>query len=68
MDVLDGKVATCHFRNRFLSFSGFFPMTGRVLPDLDRARWGDGFICPHCQGKPGELFRIATRPGVLARP
>jgi len=23
---------TCHFRNRFLSFSGFFPMTGRVLP------------------------------------
>src|SRR5271165_7608946 len=32
---------------------------------LEKARWGDGFVCPHC-GVTGEPFRIATRPGVLA--
>lgn len=43
----------------------------RLLPDeaacaayLERARWGDGFVCPHC-ATPGEPYRYATRPGVL---
>ena len=31
---------------------------------LGRARWPDGFVCPHC-GQIAEPFRIVTRPGVL---
>src|SRR5208282_1682685 len=31
---------------------------------LEKARWVDGFVCPHC-GVTGEPFRIATRPGML---
>ena len=30
---------------------------------MEKARWGDGFVCPHCHAA-GDL-RIATRPGVL---
>src|SRR6202521_635375 len=31
---------------------------------LGRARWPNGFVCPHC-GHIAEPFRIVTRPGVL---
>ena len=31
---------------------------------MEKARWGDGFVCPHCHAA-GDPFRIATRPGVL---
>ena len=31
---------------------------------LEKARWSDGFVCPHCQAA-GEPFRFANRPGVL---
>ncbi len=62
MDVLD---------RTDLPFPQSLPEFQRLLPDdaacaayLERARWGDGFVCPHC-GVVGEPFRIATRPGVL---
>src|SRR5476649_1521637 len=54
-----------------LPFPKSLPEFQRLLPDdaacaayLEKARWGDGFVCPHC-GVTGEPFRIATRPGVL---
>ena len=31
---------------------------------MAKARWSDGFVCPHCQAA-GEPFRFANRPGVL---
>ena len=31
---------------------------------LEKARWGDGFACPHC-GTAGEPFHFENRPGVL---
>ena len=31
---------------------------------LEKARWSDGFVCPHCQAA-GEPFRFANRHGVL---
>ena len=55
-----------------LSFPQSLPEFQRLFPDdaacaeyLEKARWGDGFVCPHC-GVTGEPFRIATRPGVGA--
>ena len=55
-----------------LPFPRSLPEFQRLLPDdaacaeyLEKARWGDGFVCPHC-GATGKPFRIATRPGVLA--
>jgi hypothetical protein len=54
-----------------LPFAQSLPEFQRLFPDdaacaayLEKARWGDGFVCPHC-GVTGEPFRIATRPGVL---
>ena len=32
--------------------------------NLEKARWGDGFACPHC-GTAGEPFHFENRPGVL---
>ena len=46
-------------------FQWLFPDDKTCAAYLERARWGDGFTCPHCQ-EAGEPFRIATRPGVLA--
>src|ERR1700681_4811361 len=55
-----------------LPFPQSLPEFQRLFPDdaacseyLERSRWGEGFVCPHC-GVTGEPFRIATRPGVLA--
>ena len=52
-----------------LSFPQSLPEFQRLFPDdaacaeyLEKARWGDGFVCPRC-GVTGEPFRIATRPG-----
>lgn len=54
-----------------LLFPGSLPEFQRLFPDevacaayLERARWSDGFICPHC-GTPGEPYRFANRAGVL---
>lgn len=29
---------------------------------LEKVRWGDGFVCPHC-GVTGAPFRVSIRPG-----
>ena len=54
-----------------LSFLRSLPEFQRLFPDdtacaayLEKARWGDGFVCPHCQTA-GEPFRFTSRPGVL---
>ena len=54
-----------------LSFPRSLPEFQRLFPDdaacaayLEKARWGDGFVCPHCQTA-AEPFRFTSRPGVL---
>ena len=54
-----------------LPFPGFLPEFQRLFPDetacaayLERARWRNGFVCPHCETT-GEPYRYATRPAVL---
>jgi hypothetical protein len=54
-----------------LSFPRSLPEFQRLFPDnaacaayLEKARWCDGFLCPHCQSA-GVPFRFANRPGVL---
>ena len=41
-----------------------FPDDAACAAYLEKARWSDGFVCPHCQAA-GEPFRFANRPGVL---
>lgn len=45
-------------------FQELFPDDAACAAYLERARWADGFSCPHC-GVVGEPFRIANRPGIL---
>src|SRR5271166_6352915 len=45
-------------------FQQLFPDDAACAAYLGRARWPDGFVCPHC-GLIAEPFRIVTRPGVL---
>ena len=40
------SVTTCPFRGRFQSFSSFFPMKPKCAAYMEKARWGDGFVCP----------------------
>lgn len=54
-----------------LPFPRSLPEFQRLFPDeaacasyLECARWGSGFVCPHC-GTTGEPYRYANRPGVL---
>ena len=51
-----------------LRFPQSLPEFQRLFPAcaayLEKARWSDGFVCPHCQAA-GEPFRFANRPGVL---
>ena len=54
-----------------LRFPQSLPEFQRLFPDdaacagyLEKARWSDGFVCPHCQAA-GEPFRFANRLGVL---
>ena len=54
-----------------LRFPQSLPEFQRLFPDdaacaayLEKARWSDGFVCPHCQAA-GDPFRFANRPGVL---
>ena len=58
-------------RHAALPFPRSLPEFQRLFPDdaacaeyLEKLRWGDDFVRPHC-GVTGEPFRIATRPGVL---
>ena len=45
-------------------FQQLFPDEAKCAAYMEKARWGDGFVCPHCHAA-GDPFRIATRPGVL---
>jgi hypothetical protein len=54
-----------------LPFPESLPQFQRFVPDdaacaayLEKARWAEGFACPHC-GLVGEPFRFANRPAVL---
>ena len=55
-----------HSRIRYPSSSDFSPMMrpAFLAAYLEKARWGDGFACPHC-GTAGEPFHFENRPGVL---
>jgi len=57
-------VAIFGFHNRYPSSSDFSPTMRACAAYLEKARWSDGFVCPHCQAA-GEPFRFANRPGVL---
>ena len=62
MDVLDRT--DLQLPRSLPEFQRLFPDDATCAAYLEKARWGDGFACPHC-GVVGEPFRIATRPGVL---
>lgn len=62
MDVL-GRT-DMPFPQSLPEFQQLFPDDGACAAYLEKIRWGDGFVCPHCDIV-GEPFRIATRPGVL---
>ncbi len=56
-------------RHAALTFPRSLPEFQRLFPDdaacaeyLEKLRWGDGFVCPHC-GVTGEPFRIADPSG-----
>ena len=48
-----------HSRIRYPSSSDFSPMMRPGAAYLEKARWGDGFACPHC-GTAGEPFHFAA--------
>src|SRR5580704_17482048 len=62
MDV--DQPAALPFPPSLPEFQRLFPDDAACAEYLEKARWGDGFVCPHC-GVTCEPFRIATRPGVL---
>lgn len=45
-------------------FQRLFPNDAACAAYLEKARWRNGFVCPHC-GAVGEPYRFAKRPGVL---
>jgi predicted RNA-binding Zn-ribbon protein involved in translation (DUF1610 family) len=45
-------------------FQRLFPTDAACASYLEKARWQDGFVCPHC-GVIGDPFRFENRPGVL---
>jgi hypothetical protein len=57
--------AALPFPQSLPEFQRLFPDDAACAEYLEKARWGDRFVCPHCSVT-GEPFRIATRPGVLA--
>ena len=54
------SVAIFGSHNRCQSSSDFSLTNAACAGYLEKARWSDGFVCPH-----GEPFRFANRPGVL---
>ncbi len=62
MDVLDR--AELAFPKSLPEFQRLFPDDAACAGYLEKARWAEGFICPHCR-EIGEPFRLAARPGVL---
>ena len=62
MDVLDR--ADLPFPHSLPEFQRLFPDDAACAAYLEKARWGDGFACPHC-GTAGEPCHFENRPGVL---
>ena len=63
MDVLQRDDLT--FPRSLPEFQRLFPDDTACAAYLEKARWGDGFVCPHCQTA-GEPFRFTSQPGVAA--
>ena len=57
MDVLDRADLPLH------SLPEFQRDEAACAAYLEKARWGDGFACPHC-GTAGEPFHFENRPGL----
>ena len=55
MDVLDR--ADLPFPQSLPEFQRLFPDDAACAGYLEKARWAEGFTCPHCQ-EAGEPFRI----------
>jgi hypothetical protein len=62
MDVLDRDDLS--FPHSLPEFQRMFPDEAACASYLERSRWVDGFVCPHCH-EAGEPYRFAKRPGVL---
>ncbi len=62
MDVL--ARANLPFPESLPEFQGLFPDDAACASYLEKSRWSEGFVCPHC-GSVGEPFRFENRPGVL---
>ena len=52
------------FPHSLPEFQRLFPDDAACAAYLEKARWGDGFACPHC-GTAGEPFHFENRPGDL---
>ena len=52
------------FPHSLPEFQRLFPDDAACAAYLEKARWGDGFACPH-RGTAGEPFHFENRPGVL---
>ena len=59
MDVLDR--ADLPFPHSRPEFQRLFPDDAACAAYLEKARWGDGFACPHC-GTAGEPFPCNVDP------
>ena len=57
MDVLDR--ADLPFPHSLPEFQRLFPDDAACAAYLEKARWGDGFACPHC-GTAGERSTLKT--------
>jgi transposase-like protein/predicted RNA-binding Zn-ribbon protein involved in translation (DUF1610 family) len=62
MDVL--QYDNLPFPKSLPQFQQLFPDDTACASYLEKVRWQDGFICPHC-GAEGEPYRFENRPGVL---
>src|ERR1035437_9008728 len=62
MDVL--QRGDLPFPHSLPEFQHLFPNEAACSAYLEKARWRDGFLCPHCMTM-GEPFRFENRPGVL---
>ncbi|MDA8231306.1 MAG: IS1595 family transposase [Magnetospirillum sp.] len=62
MDVLQRD--DLRFPQSLPEFQRLFPDDAACAAYLEKARWSDGFVCPHC-GVVAEPFRFANRPGIL---
>ena len=59
MDVLDR--ADLPFPHSLPEFQRLFPDDAACAAYLEKARWGDGFACPHCgtAGEPRSTLKTA---------